>query len=653
MGGQRTNGNYYLVAPGSISYHSQQPLTYGSNEKLARGQVVKITLKRKPCLGIILNPTVKPEFKVQPLEALPGLVLPDAHIHLLEWMQSYYPGSLGALAQHFVPSIISKLEIAANTAQKTKPKAKATLPALTKEQAKVISEVKNTNSRVFFLHGETGSGKTRVYLEMAGECRSAGKSVLVLTPEISLTAPLVKQFADEFGAEQVFCIHSNLTPAARKKIWGNLLSRTDPAVVIGPRSALFAPLKDLGLIVMDECHDQAYKQESAPYYHASRVAGKLSEITGAKLVMGTGTPPVSEYFFAEAKKVPVLRMKHQAIASSSADKPPIVVDMTDKNQLSGHPPLSKALISELEKTLKQGSQALLFLNKRGSARAILCQDCGWRKMCPNCDSSLTYHQDHHILQCHTCGYRQNSPTNCEECGSENILFKSPGTKAVQLSLEKLFPGVKIARFDRDNKKSERIEENYEQVLSGEFQIIVGTQLLTKGHDLPALGLAAVLDADSGLDFPDYTSEERSYQLISQLKGRINRGHRSGQLLVQTYRPNSDLLMQAIYSKWSDFYQRQIEHRRKLRFPPFVHALKIEAARANRQGAQSAMAKLAKELSGQPGIGLIGPSPCYMERRSGKYHWQLIIISKRRSLLVNIAGRVSGSYKAELDPLHFL
>lgn len=645
--------NYYLVAPSAAAYRGDDFLTYKSNQKLSEGQVVKITLKNRPILGVVIRQVDKPEFKTHGLEAIAKVILPKANVELMLWTKDYYASSIGVSTQYFVPRLLSAVTVEDEKSGKPKKIVLNKLPELTSEQKTVIKQMKGSNKRTFLLHGETGSGKTRVYIEMAAECLWNDKSTLLLVPEISLTAPMIKSLETIFGKNKVLCIHSNLTPSQKKEIWRRLFSRNDPCIVIGPRSAIFLPINDLGLIVVDECHDQAYKQESAPYFNANRLAAKLAEISKAKIIFGTGTPLVNEYFLAQSKEIPILRMKNSAIKNHHDEKPAMIVDMTDKKESTSYPALSATLISETKKAIKDGSQVMLFLNKRGSARAILCSNCGWRKSCPNCDSPLTLHQDEHKLQCHTCGYRQSPPTSCPECGSLEIVFKSPGTKAVEQSMKKIFPSLKVARFDRDNKKDERMEQNYDKVLSGEYQIIIGTQLLAKGHDLPNLGLVAVLAADGGLNFPDYTSEERSFQLMSQIKGRINRGHRPGRLLIQTYNLKNPLIKQVLSGNWDEFYKQQLYYRKKLGFPPFVHALKIEAAKATKSGAQKAIENVFSQLSSKGELQFIGPAPCFMEKKASKYHWQLIVTSKNRKSLVDAARSINNTYKTELDPLHFL
>lgn len=647
--------HYFLVAPSSNSYHGREPLTYSFNEKLEVGQVVKITLRNRPLLGLVLEQTHKPEFATQPIiNSLPNVVLPTAYVDLLRWISEYYVAPIGVSTSHFVPSFLDKIEVTSDPeATKMARLKKSLLPPLTSEQKNVIKQIKLNPSSSFILHGETGSGKTRVYLDLANQYLSSGKSVLIMTPEISLTSPLAKVFRTEIGEDNVLLIHSNLTPKQRRSVWETALGKSNPVIVIGPRSALFVPVLP-GLIVVDESHDGAYSQESSPYYNALRLAGKLAALSGSSLVLGSATPLINEVYLADQKKMQRLRMIKPAIPLKQPPPKPQIIDLSDPDERTNQPLISKSLVAAIADNLEKNNQVLIFLNKRGSARSLLCEKCGWHGICDNCDIALTYHHDLHNLQCHLCGQAYLVPIKCPDCGHSDLLFKNPGTKAIELSLQKMFPNARVARFDKDNKKAERIEHNYADVVSGKIDILVGTQLLSKGHDLPKLGLVAILTADSGLVFPDYTTDEHFYQLIHQLQGRVNRGHVTGQVIVQTYHPENPLLAQALNGKWQEFYDMQLQTRRILQFPPFVHALKLVVSRSTRDRASEAAEKLTSTIKAEnPRARIIGPAPAFVERQGGKNYWQLIVTSKNRRDLVKIAMNAPSGCRAELDPKHFL
>lgn len=647
--------HYYEVIPASKSYHGREPLTYCHEQKFRPGQIVKISLRGSKCLGIITKETPKPSFETVEVEGiLNGIVISPEHLALMDWMTSFYPAPIGTIAQLFAPSFLDKL--ASNDSPAISAQArKVSLPRLTKEQSDACETINLRSSkgqRSFILHGITGSGKTRLYMELAKDSLENGKSVLILTPEISLATPIASQFEKAF-MNKVMITHSSLTQKKRLEIWNRVLSDKEPVIIIGPRSSLFMPIKNIGLIVVDEFHEPAYKQESQPFYHANRAASMLSKLSSSKLVFGSATPPIIDYFLAEQKNVPIVKMSKSAITGEKPSGDSIVVNLLDADERSSYPLISKTLMSHLSEVLSRKEQSMLFINRRGSARSVSCQDCGYKELCNNCDLPMVYHGDQHLLRCHTCGFKKQPPSKCPECGSMNIFFSSPGTKAIAESLSKIFPKAKILRFDKDNKKVDRLENRYDEAVN-DADIIVGTQVIAKGHDLPRLSLVAMLIADNGLDFPDFSSAERSYQLIKQLSGRINRGHRDGTLIIQTFNPSSKLIKSAARGSWEEFYKGEILQRKKHGFPPFYSALKVESSKKSRESAERSLSNLADKLKEEnKKLIILGPSPSFVEKKSSSWHWQVIIKAKNRSDLMRIAKVIPSSFKLDIDPNNFL
>lgn len=637
--------SYWAIAPANKSYHSGENLTYSSAEPLEIGQVVKLPLRNKTILGLVLSKQPKPNFPTKDVEPT-NIILPETSLKLLDWVRSYYPSSLGTTTNLFLPSSI---QIPPHI---NRPGAlpKTRFPA-TKEQAKIIQQISSCRPQTYLLHGETGSGKTKIYLDVVRDIIN-DKSALILVPEIGLSPQLFKEFQAEFG-ERVALYHSGMTPKERRAVWGRVNSK-EPVIVIGPRSSLFLPFNNLGLVVVDEFHEGAYKQESAPYYSAQRVASKLSNLHNCPLILGSATPPVNEYFWAEQKKTPILKLAKLSRGNNEKFNTKIVpVDLSDSNERSSHPLLSRTLLSNIQNALDNNDQVLIFLNKRGSARVIVCQDCGWRSKCQRCDLPMTYHQDTHSLVCHTCGSTTKPPTSCPDCKSTDIIFKSPGTKSICESLKTLFPTATVSRFDKDNNKSQRLDTLHADVVKGDIDILVGTQILAKGHDLPKLGLVGILQAEAGLQFPDYTSNERSFQLINQLIGRVGRGHKDGTVVIQSFNKNSELLQTTEGAGWDNLYKSELKERQRFGFPPFCHTLKITNSRATQASARSSLTKIINELHGESGITIVGPSPSFIEKKLGKYYWQVLIKSKNRQRLVDIAKKYQNGYIADLDPLHLL
>jgi primosomal protein N' (replication factor Y) len=641
---------FYEIWVSSQRYHGDKPLTYSSEESLMSGAVVTVPLGKQAVLGIIFKPVSKPDFATKPITKVVSTTsIPEQLLKLHTWLMDYYPGPSGLITQLFLPS---SLGTNARAKKENEPSTETSikLPKLTDEQTAVIGKIQ-AHKGSFLLHGETGSGKTRVYIELAKTTFKEKKSVLVLTPEIGLTPQLVNTFEQTFP-DQVITVHSTQTPAERRDSWLRIHQSDHPLVVIGPRSALFTPLKDIGLIVVDEAHDSAYKQEQMPYYQATRVAARLGFLHDARLVLGTATPLVHDYYTFTAKDLPILRMKETATASSESSVE--VVDLKDREQFTRSPWLSNALIRQIEAALNNNTQSLVFLNRRGTARLVICQNCGWQAMCPRCDLPLTYHGDHHHLRCHTCGYTTTPPAICPTCSSSDIKFKSVGTKTIVDEVTRLFPKAIVQRFDSDTKKADRLEQHYDAIKEGKIDILVGTQMLSKGLDLPRLAVVGVVVADTSLYFPDYTAEERTFQMLQQVMGRVGRGHTKGQIVVQSYYPDSPTIQAAVQKNYDAFYEAQLKERELYRFPPYYFVLKIGVDRAS----QSAASKVAQDLSASLlkaglAIELSGPSPAFVEKNAGRYHWQIIVKAKQRSELIKAIKMLPKNCSYDIDPSNLL
>ncbi len=657
--------HYYEVLVGAMSYHGNEALTYSAEELLQAGQIVRVPLRARRVLGIVVQKVHKPSFAVKPLTPISSYPpLPSQSLELLRWVHGYYPAPLGAVVRLFVPPTEALSINLKPSTKKQKPTTKGftvdslqlmELPPLTADQQQALDRI--TGPGTFVLHGITGSGKSRVYVELAARALTVGKSALVLTPEIGLTAQLTKTFRDAFGDQNVYVLHSQLTAAQRRDIWYEILGRTTPAIVIGPRSALFSPLRGVALVVLDESHSDAYKNESAPHYQANRVAAKLAALHGATLVLGSATPDVQDYYLAQAKGRPIIAMDNLAMGSSSINHQASTIHMVDMKQhenFTRSPLISNRLVEAVGAALQKGEQSLLYLNRRGTANVVLCNVCGWQSVCPNCDLALTYHGDAHELRCHVCGYHSPAPTSCPVCGNTDIVFKSVGTKAVVDAVHKLFPSARLQRFDTDAKKAERLEHHVEALADGGADIIVGTQMIGKGLDLPKLSVVGIVNADSSLLIPDYTAAEQTYQLISQVVGRVGRGHRPGTVVVQSYNPTNPTLLAAVNRQWQAFYDVELAERKAYRFPPFINLLKLRVLRATNKSAETAALAFAKQLhSTYPNITVDGPAPSFHPRERGKYSWQLLVRSASRSTLIDIIHSLPSGWQYDIDPINLL
>ncbi len=643
---------YYNVLVSSNRFHGKNSLTYESDERLFVGQLVKVPLQNRQTLGIVESTDSKAPKSVRSIvQSLPFHVAKTT-FEFIDWLSDYYPAPLGSLVELFVPpgkmpsKFVNDLK-----AEPGLPKSNK-LPILTKSQVKAMEVLEKHPASSVLLHGDTGTGKTRLYLERTLQVISGGRSVLVLTPEIGLTQPLAEQFKEVFGMERVVITHSGLTTATRRKLWEQAATSKFPLVVIGPRSALFSPLQDVGLIVIDEAHDGAYKQEQAPHYLTSRVASQLAKLQGAQMIMGTATPLVADYWQFQQKTLPIIRMQEPAISSNFETKRHII-DLRDHSLFEKSRLIGKPLIEAIEKAIKNHQQSLLFLNRRGSARLILCSTCGWQAVCPRCDIGLTYHDDRYKVICHSCGYQTNVPTSCPECGAGELIFRVPGTKALETELAGLFPNAKIGRFDSDNRGDEQLHRQFEALKSGSLDIVIGTQTVAKGFDLPKLAVIGIIQADSGLQLPDFTAVERTYQLISQVSGRLGRGHGAGQIFIQTYSPDESLIKWATRQNYEKFYERELRERLQFGFPPFTYLLKLQTGRATSNSAKKALENFSSRLSQNSSLEIIGPAPCFIEKQNGKYVWQLVIKSTRRNVLLKVIEHLPANIRYDIDPTDLL
>lgn len=648
--------NFYEVYVADSSYKGAAALTYQHAAILAPGQLVTVPLKRSMVHGVVVRQVAKPSFTAKDLVPAPfSAPLPAPLVDLAAWITTYYPSGMGIVMQQFLPH-----RYYPDTEQPilNTPVTAQSQPPLTAEQARVLQAISAPDT--YILHGETGSGKTRIYIELAERALQAGRSSIILTPEIGLTPQLAQNFQAAFGQERVVLTHSQLATKERSLLWHRMLQTKDPLIVIGPRSALFSPLQNVGLIILDEAHESSYKQEQAPHYHASKVAARLAGLHQAIMVLGSATPAITDYFLAEARHKPILRMTTTAKSTREPQAPKstttrtTIINLTDRQQFSRTAHLSDALVQSIEQSLSRQEQSLVFLNRRGTARVILCQQCGWQAACPECDLPLTYHGDHHNIRCHTCGYTAPAPISCPDCGSADIILKSIGTKAIVDELTSVFPHARIQRFDTDNARQERLEAHYSDIRDGKIDIIVGTQLIAKGLDLPKLSTVGVVVADTSLYLPDYSSSERSYQLLRQVIGRVGRGHRAGQVIIQTYDPANPVIQAAARGDWPAFYKSELAERQAFLFPPFVYTLKLWCRRATARSAQQAAEKAAHVLRSS-GLRLVvdGPMPAFHEKAAGKYQWQINLKAKDRGELIKAIGLLPANWSYDIDPSNLL
>ena len=442
---------------------------------------------------------------------------------------------------------------------------------LTEDQLRAVDTIRTDDRTVQLIYGVTGSGKTEIYLTLIAECLRRGESSIFLVPEISLTPQMLSQLRARFG-KNVSILHSGLSAGERFDEWWRL--RTGEAkIAIGARSAIFAPVENVGVIIIDEEHDSSYSSESAPRYNTFDVALLRAKYNGCKLVLGSATPSVETYRRARQGEFSLIRLDKRINKKPLPEV--IVADMRREVRRGNNSPFSTALKEELEKCLASNNQAILFLNRRGYSQTVICKECGYVAKCDACDVSLTFHRDEDTLKCHYCGGRYNMLSACPDCGSKKLSYGGTGTERIVEQLQKLLPTARILRMDNDTTSG---KEGHYKILKTfaehKADILVGTQMIAKGHDFPAVTLVGILDADMSLHFSDYRSGERTFQLLTQVAGRSGRAEEKGKVVLQTYDPENSVLRFAIAYDYDGFFDNEISLRGAMAFPPFSKIVRV-------------------------------------------------------------------------------
>lgn len=485
----------------------------------------------------------------------------------------------------------------------------------------VAEAVRSRKPVGFLLYGVTGSGKTEVYLRLAAEALSVGRQVLYLVPEIALAAQAIGQLRERFG-QGVAVLHSELTPRQRLDNWLSIRSGRS-AVVVGARSALFAPLNDLGLIVVDEEHEASYKQESAPRYHAKRLVQYLSERHTCPVVYGSATPSVETYRDAA---LGLLHRLDLPTRTATATLPTVTVENLSDGYKRGKPSILSAVLAErLGETLSRGEQAILFLNRRAYAPFLVCRDCGKTFRCLNCATSLAYSQRERLLRCHHCDHRETPPDVCPKCGGTRLRPFGVGTEKVEEFVAQNFPEARVARLDRDvTKRRGALEETLAAFSSGEIDVLVGTQIVAKGLNFPGVTLVGVIAADISLNVPDFRSSERTFQLLSQVAGRAGRGDRPGTVVIQTFNPEHMAVVAAQNHDYQSFFAHVANERKEAGYPPFRRVVNVLVTGEDRPSVLVASVEAARRLRKVPDATVLGPADCPIERIQQRWRRHVLV-----------------------------
>jgi primosomal protein N' (replication factor Y) len=564
-------------------------------------------------------------------------------------------------------------------------------PPLTPDQQAVwepvASAIRNPQSAIFLLHGVTGSGKTEIYLRAVADVLAQGRRAIILVPEISLTPQTVARFAARFPG-RVTVLHSALTEGERYDTWRRARAGLVD-VVIGPRSALFSPLSPLGLIVLDEEHDGSYKQDAPrPCYHTRDAALELARLTGATVILGSATPSLESYHRARRGEFTLLEMprrimghtrrlrdlqtryrvphiRYHTLRDGPAEAryrplPPVqVVDLRAELRAGNRSIFSRALQRAMDEALGRGEQAILFLNRRGTATFVFCRDCGTVLRCPRCDTPLTYHGPRARLVCHYCNHREPQPGDCPRCGSKRIRYFGLGTERLEAAVRERWPDARILRWDRDTARSHAAHTTIlQRFVDGAADVLVGTQMIAKGLDLPLVTVVGVISADTALNLPDFRSGERTFQLLTQVAGRAGRGLLGGRVVLQTYHPDHYAVVAAAAHDYAGFAARELAFRREQGYPPYRRLAKLVYEDTSPSRAQARAGALADTLRealtrwGLPETDLIGPAPPFFARLRGRYRWQVLLRHPNPAEFLR-AVQIPPGWRVDVDPVSML
>ncbi|HYR42245.1 MAG TPA: primosomal protein N' [Terriglobia bacterium] len=641
---------------------------YRVNESVETGCRVIVPFRKREVEGFVVNlrKDAPRDLEVHDIRSLVDrspLVRPDI-FKLCRWIADYYISPLGeVLKAALPPGILPKhVERGPGVIRGQTPKSPkfeeisigsnlgdlgvcpritpGPRPILTPDQTSALSAISNSSGfHAILLHGVTGSGKTEIYMRAVEHFLAAGRTSLVLVPEIGLTPQLTDCFAERFPA-QTAILHSSLTRRQRIDEWLRIY-RGEVPIVIGTRSAVFAPLPNLGLIVVDEEHETSYKQEEVPRYHARDTAVMRAKLAGAAVVLGSATPSMESFHNAESRKYDYVtlmtRVEDRALPEVE------IVNMREEYAAKGKQVVfARRVLQAVSARLERGEQTMILLNRRGYAAFLLCRHCGLTFQCNSCSVAMTYHRSIEKLLCHYCGSARRPPARCPECDSEYIHYVGEGTERLEAELKHLFPDARVGRIDRDTMRHMR---DYQRVLggfrAGDIDILVGTQMIAKGHDFPRVTLVAVVGADAPLALPDFRAAERTFQLLTQVAGRSGRGDRPGEVVIQSYFPDHYTFQLAVTQRFEDFYARESRYRKAMFYPPFTALAGIMVTDRDAVRAATTAREVGEFLDSlrSNAVRILGPAPAPVERIKRMHRHQLLIKSSSRATLHVLLDRL--------------
>ncbi len=603
--------------------------------------------KREPALVRLLDPDITPTRRLSPvarriLDLLRQRQAPIARADLLKAARA----KTTHLKQMELEGLLSILpEPLADVRADERPEIYSSIERLTPAQEDILGKIQvrlaENQFRVLLLHGVTGSGKTEVYLRSIGSVLEKGRGALVLVPEIALTPSLEHLFAARFPGK-VALLHSGLGDRERQEQWWRV-RRGEARLVLGTRSAVLAPVVDLGLVVVDEEHDPSYKQQETPRYHGRDVAIVRAQRAGTVVLLGSATPALESYWNARRGKYELLELKERIEGRPLAKVE--ILDMRKQFKVTHKStPVSETLREELRVQLQRGAQAMILVNRRGYSWFLLCRKCGQSESCQNCSVTLTYHRRERCLKCHYCGYTRAVPDLCGACGSEYLTFVGAGTEKVVELLRSMLPAARIGRLDRDvAHRAGEFRRVLGQFREGELNLLVGTQMIAKGHDFPGVTLVGVIASDAGLALPDFRAGERVFQLLTQSAGRAGRGTEPGKVLIQTFYPDHYAIQTAARQDYAAFYEKEIRFRRMMHYPPLTALANILVRHKNLGKASALASKLGEFLEricrGNAGLRILGPGPAPLARLQSQFRIHFLIKAKNRQVLNQVLVQI--------------
>jgi primosomal protein N' (replication factor Y) (superfamily II helicase) len=662
------------VARIAVNYPlKNQGLLYFYEGELERGQVVVVPLGPRTSQGCVMSidESESEEFKKTPLDKMKSVIsivpdwkLTEGELELYEWMAGYYHYGLGQLIFDCLPE--PKKKPKPLVMEKGEGQSLEFVPNETQQEIiKQISSNRNEFKR-YLVHGVTGSGKTVVYLELIRKTIAEGKSVLFLLPEINLTPQFTSTFSRYLDCP-IFSYHSEIHASYKHQVWQFARSLNAPALILGVRSSIFIPLNNLGLIIIDEEHDTSFKQDDRCPYNARDVASKKAQQLNIPLVMGSATPSIESY--AQFHKLPLGKQRFEMRSRAGEAFLPAVslIDARSKKKEKDEQdiwPLVPASISAIKDAFIREEQVLVFVNRLGFANYLQCRACGHQFACPNCSVTLRYYKKKNHLACHYCDYKQPMPGECPSCGNLTLSHKGFGTEKVQEVLQKIFPEKQIDRFDRDEIKNfKQLEERLAAFHDGRIHMMVGTQMLSKGHNFEKVKLVLILGIDSQLNFPDFRATERVYQTLTQVSGRAGRYSQDGKVMIQTLNPENNLFRIVKEHGFDEFYEEEIKIREMGGVPPFNRLVMIHFTSRFQDKLISHVSEnvgvLARNLvrSHFQDVYVLGPRPSTIEKKSNQFTWSLLLKSKDltqlhnflKSFEMNYKSHHSVTYKIDVDP----